>query len=57
MTDGGPPATEFLGTYIYRVGIRQAHMGYAAALSVVLLVLAIAGAITIGRTNRMRAGA
>ncbi len=58
VTDGGPHrATEFLGTYIYRVGIRQAHIGYAAALSVVLLVLAIAGAITIGRTNRMRAGA
>ena len=58
VTDGGPHrATEFLGTYIYRVGIRQAHIGYAAALSVVLLVLAIAGAVTIGRTSRTRAGA
>jgi raffinose/stachyose/melibiose transport system permease protein len=58
VTDGGPHrATEFLGTYIYRVGISQAHIGYAAALSVVLLVLAIAGAITIGRTSRMRARA
>lgn len=58
VTDGGPhDATEFLGTYIYRVGIRQAHIGYAAALSVVLLVLAIAGAVIIGRTSRTRAGA
>lgn len=58
VTDGGPHrATEFLGTYIYRVGIRQAHIGYAAALSVVLLVLAIVGAVVIGRTNRARAGA
>lgn len=53
VTEGGPyRSTEFLGTYIYRVGIRQAHMGYASALSVVLLVLAIAGAIIIGRNNR-----
>ena len=58
VTDGGPhQATEFLGTYIYRVGIRQAHIGYAAALSVVLLVLAIAGAVIIGRMSRTRAGA
>ena len=58
VTDGGPhQATEFLGTYIYRVGIRQAHIGYAAALSVVLLVLAITGAVIIGRMSRTRAGA
>ena len=58
VTDGGPhrTTTEFLGTYIYRVGIRQAHIGYAAALSMVLLVLAIAGAVTIGRMSRTSAG-
>ena len=44
ITTGGPNhATEFLGTYIYRQGIRQSHLGYAAALSVVLLVLAEQG--------------
>ena len=57
VTTGGPyHSTEFLGTYIYRQGIRQAHIGYAAAISVVLLVLAITGAIIIGRANRKKVG-
>lgn len=52
ITTGGPMhATEFLGTYIYRQGIRQSHLGYAAALSVMLLVLAIAGAFLTNRAN------
>jgi len=55
VTTGGPyHSTEFLGTYIYRMGIRQAHIGYAAAISMVLLVLAVAGSIIIGRVNRTR---
>ncbi|MDR0886222.1 MAG: sugar ABC transporter permease [Clostridiales Family XIII bacterium] len=54
VTTGGPNhATEFLGTYIYRQGIRQAHLGYAAAISVILLVLAIGGAILMNRLNRV----
>ncbi len=53
ITTGGPNhATEFLGTYIYRQGIRQSHLGYAAAISVMLLVLAIGGAILINRNNK-----
>lgn len=53
VTTGGPyHSTEFLGTYIYRIGIRQAHIGYAAAISIVLLVLAIAGAVVMSRANR-----
>lgn len=53
ITTGGPMhATEFLGTYIYRQGIRQSHLGYAAALSVMLLVLAIVGAFLTNRANR-----
>lgn len=53
VTTGGPNhATEFLGTYIYRQGIRQAHLGYAAAISVILLVLAIGGAILMNRVNK-----
>ena len=53
ITTGGPNhATEFLGTYIYRQGIRQSHLGYAAAISVMLLVLAICGAILINRMNK-----
>lgn len=53
ITTGGPNhATEFLGTYIYRQGIRQSHLGYAAALSVVLLVLAIGGALLVNKMNK-----
>jgi len=53
ITFGGPNrATEFLGTYIYRTGIRQNHLGYAAALSVMLLVLAIGGALLIYKSNK-----
>lgn len=53
ITTGGPNhATEFLGTYIYRQGIRQSHLGYAAAISVMLLVLAFCGAILINKVNK-----
>ncbi len=53
ITTGGPDhATEFLGTYIYRQGIRQSHLGYAAALSVVLLILAVAGAFLTNKANK-----
>jgi ABC-type sugar transport system permease subunit len=53
VTVGGPNyATEFLGTYIYRVTITQAHVGYGAALSVILLVLALAMAIILQLRGR-----
>ena len=53
ITTGGPNhATEFLGTYIYRQGIRQSHLGYAAALSVMLLVLAVIGAFLMNQANK-----
>ena len=42
ITVGGPNyATEFLGTYIYRQTIPLGHVGYGAALSIILLVLAL----------------
>jgi raffinose/stachyose/melibiose transport system permease protein len=48
VTIGGPNySTEFLGTYIYRISIPQAHVGYGAALSVMLLILALLGAIAV----------
>jgi ABC-type sugar transport system permease subunit len=48
VTVGGPNyATEFLGTYIYRKTIPQSHVGYGAALSIILLVLALAMAIVL----------
>ncbi|MCR5687757.1 MAG: sugar ABC transporter permease [Lachnospiraceae bacterium] len=53
ITTGGPDhATEFLGTYIYRQGIRQSHLGYAAALSVMLLVMAVVGAFLTNKANK-----
>ena len=56
ITGGGPSyATEFLGTLIYRVSISFAQVGYGAALSIVLLVLAIGTAIII-RTGGRRVG-
>jgi ABC-type sugar transport system permease subunit len=49
VTLGGPNyATEFLGTFIYRVSIPQAEVGYGAALSITLLILALAGALAFG---------
>jgi raffinose/stachyose/melibiose transport system permease protein len=59
VTVGGPNyATEFLGTFIYRISIPQAEVGYGAALSILLLVLALAGAIVFGirGTRRMKNG-
>lgn len=53
VTKGGPNhATEFLGTYIYQTMVQQKHFGYAAAISIALLVLAVA----IGLTMRARSG-
>jgi raffinose/stachyose/melibiose transport system permease protein len=46
---GGPNyATEFLGTFIYRISIPTAEVGYGAALSVMLLILSLTGAIAFG---------
>ncbi|WP_204072103.1 carbohydrate ABC transporter permease [Planotetraspora phitsanulokensis] len=54
VTIGGPNySTEFLGTYIYRISIPSAHVGYGAALSILLLILALLGAIAVAaRANR-----
>jgi raffinose/stachyose/melibiose transport system permease protein len=57
VTEGGPNyATEFLGTLIYRQGVPLAAVGYASALSMTLLVLAIAAAIILRFTGRERGG-
>lgn len=42
ITGGGPGrSTEFLTTYIYKQSVMQFHVGYGAALSIVMLVLAL----------------
>lgn len=57
VTLGGPNyATEFLGTYIYRVSIPQSHVGYGAALSIMLLVLALTVSIIVSYRARERGG-
>jgi raffinose/stachyose/melibiose transport system permease protein len=43
VTIGGPNyATEFLGTFIFRESITLGNVGYAAAISIMLLILALA---------------
>jgi len=52
---GGPNyATEFLGTLIYRVSIPQAEVGYGAALSILLLILSLVGALAFGLRGTRR---
>jgi ABC-type sugar transport system permease subunit len=55
VTIAGPNnATQFLGTYIYQMTIQLAHVGYGAALSVILLIVALVLAITFQVTGRER---
>lgn len=55
VTSGGPDfGSEFLGTFIYRVSIPQAQVGYGAAISIVLLILAVAAAILLTKGFRLR---
>ncbi len=52
---GGPNyATEFLGTFIYRISIPQDQVGYGAALSIMLLILAVGGALAFGLRGMRR---
>ncbi|MFT4221234.1 MAG: sugar ABC transporter permease [Microbacterium sp.] len=57
LTTGGGPgrSTEFLTTYIYKQTVEQFHSGYAAALSMVLLVLALT--LTVVQMRAYRFGA
>lgn len=53
VTKAGPNhATEFLGTYIYQTMVQQKHFGYAAAISVALLVLAIGAGVLMSLRRR-----
>ena len=55
VTIGGPNyATEFLGTYIYRQTIPLNHVGYGAALSMILLVVALIMALVLQFAGRER---
>lgn len=53
ITQGGPSyGTEFLGTQIYRVSVALSQVGYGAAISIVLLVLALGTAIVLNIVGR-----
>jgi raffinose/stachyose/melibiose transport system permease protein len=55
ITQGGPTySTEFLGTQIYRVSVALSQVGYGAALSVVLLLLALSMAVVLNIGGRER---
>ncbi len=56
VTVGGPNyATEFLGTFIYRESVPLSAVGYGAALSMMLLILAVGAAILLRVFGRERA--
>lgn len=58
VTQGGPNyATEFLGTYIYRQAVPFGDVGYASALSILLLVLAVAMAAILNIRGSEKSGA
>jgi len=53
VTKAGPNhATEFLGTYIYQTMVQEKHFGYAAAISVALLILAVGAGLLMSLRNR-----
>lgn len=57
VTTGGPNfATEFLGTLIYRTSIPLGAVGYGAALSILLLVVALVMAIVLNARRRNSGG-
>jgi ABC-type sugar transport system permease subunit len=57
VTVAGPNnATQFLGTYIYQMTIQLAHVGYGAALSIILLLLALTMAIILQLAGREKKG-
>ncbi|WP_334170970.1 carbohydrate ABC transporter permease [Sinomonas sp.] len=57
VTIAGPNnSTQFLGTYIYQMTIQLAHVGYGAALSIILLVVALIMAIILQVAARERTG-
>ncbi|OXS56253.1 ABC transporter permease [Cohnella sp. CIP 111063] len=53
MTEGGPDnSTQVLGSYLYQMGFRQFHMGYAAALGVVILIVSLLTTLVLQRLLR-----
>jgi len=49
---GPDNATQFLGTYIYQMTITLDHVGYGAALSIILLVIAVIFGVVLQLSTR-----
>lgn len=53
MTEGGPDnSTQVMGSYLYQMGFRQFHMGYASAIGVLILALTLITTIVLQRILR-----
>ncbi|MCR8643700.1 sugar ABC transporter permease [Paenibacillus sp. N1-5-1-14] len=53
MTEGGPDnATQVMGSYLYQMGFRQSHMGYAAAIGVLILLASLVTTAILSRLLR-----
>ncbi|BBI35987.1 carbohydrate ABC transporter permease [Cohnella abietis] len=50
MTEGGPDnSTQVLGYYLYQMGFKQYHMGYASSIGVLILVLSLITTVILQR--------
>ncbi|MDQ6419499.1 sugar ABC transporter permease [Paenibacillus sp. LHD-117] len=50
MTEGGPDnSTQVMGSYLYQIGFKQYHMGYASAIGVLILVLTLVTSLILNR--------
>jgi len=53
MTEGGPDnRTQVMGSYLYQMGFRQFHMGYAAAIGVLILITSLLTTAILSRLLR-----
>ncbi|MDQ0087848.1 N-acetylglucosamine transport system permease protein [Paenibacillus anaericanus] len=53
MTEGGPDnSTQVMGSYLYQMGFRQFHMGYASAIGVLILALTLITTMVLQRILR-----
>lgn len=53
MTEGGPDNhTQVMGSYLYQMGFRQFHMGYAASIGVLILFMSLTTSVILYRLLR-----
>jgi len=53
MTEGGPDnASQVMGSYLYQMGFKQFHMGYASAIGVIILAMSLITTLVLQRLLR-----